>query len=514
VILGERRLGATTEAAFEGRATLDQILRRLAATKGDALAMLDPTDRPAVTDGAPRRLTWAQLDDQVERLARCLTGMGLGRDCVVAVQLPNTVENVVTLFGILRAGMIAALMPLAWRQREITWALGRVGAKAAITMVRIGPVAHAGIMTQAAVENFGLRFVCAFGRGAPDGVQSLDEAMKDDSWAELPPETRAGNPGDHVAVVTFDATAEGFVPVARSHNNLIVAGLAHLVETRIEAGDVLATALLPSSIAGLATGVMTSVLSGAKLLMHQPFSSSVLSGAIVTSGASHVVLPGVVADLLGGARLPFPPLRGLTAVRRDPREVPNAALAGFQRNELISLGEFGFVSRRAGETVGTIPAGRVPVSRNAPKGMQLIETRIGKDGVLEVRGPVAPAGEFPGRRSTDAALGFDVDRFVATGWNAVVEEDRLTIKGSRTGVTLVGGIALPTDPTLAAVRQALGCPPEDAAFVPDRVLGSRLAVVETEGEDMARRLRNSGFTAALGVATEEVAVPEAEAEVA
>jgi hypothetical protein len=480
---------------------LDQILRRLAATKGNQLAVSDASDRPVFTDGTSRRLTWSELNAQSDRMARCLMGLGLEPDSVVVLQLPNTVESVIALLGVIRAGLIAAPVPLAWRRRELSWAMGRTGAAAAITVVRAGPVAHAGVVSRAAAENFSLRFVCAFGRDVPDGVLALEEALEDDSWPDLSTEPRDGNPGDHIAVVTFDATSDGFVPVPRSHNTLIVSGLAHLVEARIEGEDVVATTLPVSSIAGLATGLMTALLSGAQLHLHQTFNGQVLSGAIVTTGATHVILPGLVADALGGGRLPYPPLRGITAVRRDPCEVPGTTLAGLARTELVSFGEIGLVSRRRDEATGTLPAGVIPVSRNAPTGMVLAETRLRDGAALEFGGPIAPDGELPGCRPDDAALTADEEGFYPTGWNAQLKNERLSVTPGRRGVTSIGGLSLPTASTLTAIREVLD--DKETKFIADGIFGARLW-----GAKQAARLREAGFTAALTAMGDDV--PKAE----
>ncbi|MFJ9563741.1 amino acid adenylation domain-containing protein [Streptomyces fuscichromogenes] len=63
----------------------------------------------AVVSGA-ERLTYAELDGRVERLARVLAGRGVGPDAVVAVALPRSVDLVVTLLAVHRAG--AAYLPL------------------------------------------------------------------------------------------------------------------------------------------------------------------------------------------------------------------------------------------------------------------------------------------------------------------------------------------------------------------------------------------------------------------
>ena len=50
----------------------------------------------------------------------------------------SNVDSVIALFGVLRAGMIAAPLPLLWRKQEMLVALLRCSAKAIITAARIG----------------------------------------------------------------------------------------------------------------------------------------------------------------------------------------------------------------------------------------------------------------------------------------------------------------------------------------------------------------------------------------
>src|SRR5690606_29336360 len=99
-----------------------------------------------------------------------------------------------------RAGYVPVLLPLAWRRREIAQALTRVGAKAAITVCRSGPVNHAEVMSFAAIDAFTLRFILAFGRAVPDGVISIDEHLDALKRPDLRPDTeRTGKAGRHIA---------------------------------------------------------------------------------------------------------------------------------------------------------------------------------------------------------------------------------------------------------------------------------------------------------------------------
>ena len=49
--------------------TLDDLFRRTAARRPDAIALADPPDRESFTDGPPRRLTYAETDRIVSAIA-------------------------------------------------------------------------------------------------------------------------------------------------------------------------------------------------------------------------------------------------------------------------------------------------------------------------------------------------------------------------------------------------------------------------------------------------------------
>ena len=137
-----------------GGATLDELFRRAGVQSSTAVALIDPPNRETFTDGAPRRLTYAQADRAIAALSAKLCRLGLQADTVVAIQLPNTVEMIITLLAVLRAGMIAAPMPLLWRQHDLKAALSSVGAKAIVTMAHVGAIEHASIAMQVAGDLF------------------------------------------------------------------------------------------------------------------------------------------------------------------------------------------------------------------------------------------------------------------------------------------------------------------------------------------------------------------------
>ena len=95
--------------------------------------------------------------------------MGLPTDAIVGIQLPNIVENILTILGVLRAEMIAAPLPLLWRRAEADRSAWAIGAKALITCGHVGAFNHADFALHLAADVFSIRYVCAFGENLPDG---------------------------------------------------------------------------------------------------------------------------------------------------------------------------------------------------------------------------------------------------------------------------------------------------------------------------------------------------------
>src|SRR5690606_29926757 len=112
IVILARAFNAPESNGLGEDVTIDALLRRHAAMNPAGRAVIDPADRPVFTDGAPRRLTWDELDQEVERIATGLRALALGRDSMVALQLPNTVQSDIPPLAALRAEHTRA--PLAF----------------------------------------------------------------------------------------------------------------------------------------------------------------------------------------------------------------------------------------------------------------------------------------------------------------------------------------------------------------------------------------------------------------
>ena len=107
------------EAGWWGTTTVDDLFRACVAAHPHRLALVDAPNRAAFALGAPQRLTFAEADALVDRLAATLFAAGVRKDGVVLVQLPNIVEIVVAFLACARLGAIVSPIMLAYGERDL-----------------------------------------------------------------------------------------------------------------------------------------------------------------------------------------------------------------------------------------------------------------------------------------------------------------------------------------------------------------------------------------------------------
>jgi hypothetical protein len=467
MILDEPASGASAPASH---ATLDAVFSRAVRHRPDAVALIDPFDRWRITGGSPKRLSFADVDSLVSGIAARLHRLRLPVDSVVGIQLPNTVEGVLAILGVLRAGMIAAPLPLLWRRVELAAALDRVGAKAFITCTRVGSVDHADLARHVAADVFSIRHVGAFGAGLPDGVVSFDDL---DTSAESSPVTRSENPAAHVAMITFDMRADGLVPVARNHAEILAGGIAILLEAQIAPHATIIATLPPSSFAGLASGLVPWLLASGTLVLHHAFDEPLLAEQLAEHEHGALVAPGPLLAPLAEAGLLRQP-RKLLAAWRSPERIA-AAPAGRDCIDLYLFGETGLLAARRD------PAGRpVPIpfgggtGRHASPGTAAIDLQRTEQGTLAIRGAMVPRAGFPPgiTRSALPHLAADPLGFVDTGFTCRLDRDDLVLTGAPVGVAVIGGYRFPLRQAAEALAQAGQS--DEMAVLPHPLLGHRL----------------------------------------
>lgn len=158
--------------------TLAEEVQRWAAQRPDALAVVDGS--------VGREVTYAELWDDVARLAGWLQDRGVSPGDGVSVQLPSRYETVVVDLAVLAIG--ARLNPLLpnYRRKELASFLRVSHAKAFVTPATYRGFDHAVLGAELVADTPGLAVHLVVDDAVPAGYVGLDDALRHEPLTALP----------------------------------------------------------------------------------------------------------------------------------------------------------------------------------------------------------------------------------------------------------------------------------------------------------------------------------------
>ncbi len=135
-------------------------------------------DQEAVVDGTVR-LTWASLEQWVERLALGLLEAGLKKDDMVIVQLPNCVELFALRLACEAAGLLCLPVLRTYRQKELEYILTHTRAPAMVIPRRFRDFDYLEMVNGLRRRAPDLKHVIISGGGAGETLSTADMIQRD-----------------------------------------------------------------------------------------------------------------------------------------------------------------------------------------------------------------------------------------------------------------------------------------------------------------------------------------------
>jgi cyclohexanecarboxylate-CoA ligase len=129
--------------------------------------------------GLESALTYGELHARARIFAARLRDLGLGRGDVIAAQLPNSVEFVVTYLACSQIGAILQTVHMPYRGAEIEPLLRYSGAKAFVCVTATKDFRPAELALSLRARNPKLRHIVAVGDHAPDGALAFPDRSAD-----------------------------------------------------------------------------------------------------------------------------------------------------------------------------------------------------------------------------------------------------------------------------------------------------------------------------------------------
>ena len=505
ILATPERIADYTARGWWGTRRIHDWLDDAVHSRPDAEALIDAPNRSEFIDGEPKRLTWRQVESEVQRYAGGLLDLGLGKDDIVCVQLPNCVELPILYLACARLGVIVTPVPVQYREHELEHILALTKPRVVVTAQRILRHRHADMMRSLADRYRSIEAVIA-----------LDEAFTGSTDADRVARHEREHPvdADDIFTICWTSGTEG-VPkgVPRSHNEWLAIPENIILSGGLTTGCHLLNAFPLVNMAGIAGQFLPWLLTAAKLVMHHPFILSVFLDQVRREQIDYTVAaPTILATLAQNPEL----MRGIEGSRLRAIGSGGAPLAEWtvrvftERYKIDVINYFG-TNEGASLTASSLdlpdPAMRasyfprfgvdgyewkLPVAKRVSTRLVDPETgddidTPGKPGELRVRGPAIFSGYFRSPEMT--ARAFDEDGYYRTGdlFEIAGERNELyRFVGRLKDIIVRGGFNISSEELEALILAHPKVRETAIVGYPDDTLGERVCAVVAvkEGETL------------------------------
>ena len=509
IVAADEKRKAYRAAGWWGDQTLADLFFANTAKYSERLALVDAPNRVAFAFGDPQRLTYAELQGEVERYAGALVAAGIGKDDVIVIQLPNISEFVALYFAAATIGAIVSPVAVQYRTHELSAMFGIVEPKAFVCGTRMKGVDH--LATVRPLLGVAITLFTV-GPDAPADAINLDT---EPARPELLTAHRAATriDADDVFTICWTSGTTG-VPkgVPRSHNHWVGIAPGTYVTSQLQDGDVMLNPFPLINMASIGGITMSWLRIAGTMVLHHPFDPQIFLAQIATERPSFTIAPPAVLNMLlqNEALLAKVDLSSLRTIGSGSAPLAPAMVQGFQErfnlpvinvfgsNEGMSLITAPDVVPDPVERASYFPNGlnvtpyygdspkRILDSRLVPpEGGAVIEAeRI--TGELQIRGPTVFEGYWKAPEQTAAA--FTEDGWFKTGDLFQIEQGGrfLCYVGRCKDLIIRGGVNISPE----EIDQLLGGHPDLAEAcvfsLPDPVMGERigLAAVPRAGAEV------------------------------
>jgi len=269
-----------------------------AARHPDWTALVDAPNRRSFTDGAPKRLRYRELAALTRSLAGRLRALGVKRDDILVVQLPNIAELVVTYLAAWRIGAVVSPVPIQFREHELGHIVQLLRPRAFVTCASFKGLDVAALAS-ACRGDLGFDVLVWGGRVAAGAVSLDRELAEGGSAAREQPLPPTPGTADDVATICWTSGTEG-VPkgVPRSHNHWISIGHGTHDAIAVQPGEGLLNPFPLINMASIGGLFMSWLQSCGRLVLHHPLDLAVFLDQIAAEAVQHTVAPPALLNMI------------------------------------------------------------------------------------------------------------------------------------------------------------------------------------------------------------------------
>lgn len=273
-----------------GDLTLPEMFEATCARAPDRLGVIDPPNRADLLHDAPRRLTYGEMRDEVDRYAAILQDEGFGPGSVIATQLPNISELVLIYLAVWKIGAVLSPISMAYRAAEIRDLCKVATFDGYISVGRLRTHDFYGERIGAlapGVRKLGL------GAALPQGVKRIDDAIPEGPVRPVPLD-----PDDLLAIFWTSGTEGVPKAVPKSHNNMMASSLGAWRLLNLPDGANILAPFPFVNAAAMGGLMMCWMRTAGAIVLHHPFDVDLFVEQLKTEDVGYtMVAPTVLAYL-------------------------------------------------------------------------------------------------------------------------------------------------------------------------------------------------------------------------
>lgn len=450
--------------------------------------------------------TLEQMHKQAERLARGFSRLGLGKGDVLAIQLPNTLENAIAHLAAARLGIVVLPIVSIYGAKELNFILEDAGARALVLSGTTDAHRTARLLSSlecADVEHF---IICG---QTPNqtGISRLEELLEGEG--DIPDPAKV-NPSDIALILYTSGTTSLPKGVLHSHESLLAEFFAQTDQGKDQVGIVLSP-WPPGHIAGT-IGLLGHSLLGRDSVIMQRWDANAAAQLIEnyrveqTSGTPLHLMGILDAASTGGYDLSSLK-RFITGATTVPETIVAAAIAR-DISAVRSYGSTEFPTATQSNTDDPLEKRLKTDGRPMPGcdirivDEDLNDLPIGSDGEILIRGPERAISYTDPFRTAEA--------FLDDGWFRTGDIGRLDAEGFMTvtdrkkDIIIRGGENISSLEVEDLILQIPGVQEVAAIAAPHERLGETVcAVIVTQsGQSISLDMIDRHFRS-LGVARQK-----------
>lgn len=246
-----------------------------------------------------QRLTYEEVESRCNRLAHALIAAGVERGERVAIYLDNTIEAVVSVFAVLKAGAVFVMVNPTTKAEKLTWILNNCQAKALVAPAfKLAGLDHCWHETPYLANIFFTGRSSVVADNAAKHFFNLDELISPQNGSPQAPHKRAIDV-DLAALVYTSGSTGNPKGVMLTHLNMVSAATSITTYLESRESDVVLNVLPLSFDYGLYQALMTFMVGGTLVLERSfTYPHAVLERVVREQITGFPIVPTMAAILL------------------------------------------------------------------------------------------------------------------------------------------------------------------------------------------------------------------------